>query len=87
MASKSYNLRILKDFPKEKLKKVKEILASYPHPRLVRHLTRKAMFMDKASWHKALKEASIEKLASLIRLASILSQTKVYLFWQRRPGS
>ena len=87
MASKSYNLRILKDFPKEKLEKVKEVLASYPHPRLVRHLTRKAMFMDKASWHKALKEASIEKLASLIRLASILSQTKVYLFWQRRTES
>ena len=83
MSSKTYNLKILKGFSKEELEKVKRVLASYPHPRLVRHLVKKTMFMNKDSWRKALEKADFEKLASLIRLVSILSQTKVYLFWQR----
>ena len=83
MSSKTYNLKILERFSKEELEKVKRVLASYPHPRLVRHIVKKTMFMNKDSWRKALEKADLEKLAGLIRLVSILSQTKVYLFWQR----
>ena len=83
MSSKTYNLEILSGLSEKELEEVREALASYPHPRLVRHLAGKSMFMDRASWRKILEKASMEKLASLIRLVSILSQTKVYLFWQR----
>ena len=87
MSSKSYNLKVLMGFSKKKLEKVREALASYPHPRLVRHLTGKATFMNKNSWRAELEKAGVERLASLIRHVSILSQTKVYLFWQKEPAS
>jgi len=87
MSSKSYNLKVLMGFSKKKLEKVREALASYPHPRLVRHLTGKAIFMNKDSWRAELEKAGVERLASLIRHISILSQTKVYLFWQKEPAS
>ena len=81
MSSKNYNLKKLKTLSKGKLKEIRTVLSSYPHPRLVRQLSSKSMFMNKSSWQKILENASLEKLASLIRLVSLLSQTKVYLFW------
>jgi len=87
MSSKSYNLKVLMGFSEKELEKVREALASYPHPRLVRHLTGKATFMNKNSWRAELEKAGVERLASLIRHVSILSQTKVYLFWQKEPAS
>ena len=87
MSSKSYNLKVLMGFSEKELEKVREALASYPHPRLVRHLAGKATFMNKGSWRAELERAGVERLASLIRHVSILSQTKVYLFWQREPAS
>jgi len=43
--------------------------------------------MNKDSWRAALEKAGVERLASLIRHVSILSQTKVYLFWQRKHSA
>ena len=82
MSSKNYNLKKLKTLSEKELKEIRTILSSYPHPRLVRQLNSKSMFMNRGSWQKILEKVSLEKLASLIRLVSLLSQTKVYLFWR-----
>ena len=50
-------LKVLMGFSEKGAGKVREALASYPHPRFVRHLTGKATFMNKDSWRAALEKA------------------------------
>ncbi len=39
-------------------------------------------FGKKEAYAESVKEASIEKLAHLIKICGFLMQTKAYLFWQ-----
>jgi hypothetical protein len=40
-------------------------------------------FGKKEAYTKAVRKASLEKLACLIKVCGFLMQTRVYLFWKR----
>jgi len=82
MASPSYNLSVLKKLSSKEKAKLRQILAEKPHPRLTRCLSTRKPFLSKNKYAEAVQNASLEKIAGLIRIVALLRQTKVYLFWR-----
>lgn len=84
LASESYNQKMLKKLKKPQLQKIKEILRAIKHPRLRRTFISKKLFPDNQTYKQAVEKASIKKLAKALRVLSILTQTKIYLFWKNK---
>jgi hypothetical protein len=61
-----------------------EALIKSSHPRLRKALSMKEPFGKTEEYRQKIREASIEKLAHLIKACGILLQTKTYLFWQKQ---
>jgi len=83
LASKKQNLRCLRKLSKEEMKRCKDILAKIRHPRLRRAAVSEKPYTNSATYRSALEKAGIEKIARMLRVLSILMQTKVYLLWKR----
>ena len=85
IVSRKYNLKKLMELPREDVSRIRKLFVDNPHPRLVKQAFHKRLFAGKRNYEEAVRKASLEKLASLIRTVGLLFQTKVYLFW-RNPN-
>ncbi|MEM1602827.1 MAG: ABC transporter ATP-binding protein [Candidatus Bathyarchaeia archaeon] len=83
LACRKYVLNKIRELDEGSIKVIKEEFMDFPHPRFIRILKPDKNFLSKRAYVEEVKSASAEKLARLIEVCSILSQTKVYLFWQR----
>jgi len=81
-SSLRYSQAILRRLDAQRLMKLKEILASIAHPRIRRVFLPSQPYTDAKLYLKILRDASLEKLAKALQVLSMLTQTKVYLFWQ-----
>ena len=85
IASESYNLRQLNNLGDDDMEKVREAIfgvSSHYFKRLSRGGAGRA-YVKKEEMRKWLWNQGRESLAKTIRILSILSETKVYLFWTR----
>jgi len=63
----------------------KGILANVRHSRLRRATVSEKPYTDDATYQSILEKAGVEKTAKMLRVLSVLMQTKVYLLWKRVP--
>ena len=86
LAFSKYNLEKLKSMNSKEIKECKEILTSVRNPRLKKFANSHATYGTTENYREAVREASLKKLARMLKALSFLAQMKVYLLW-RKPSS
>jgi len=81
LASTKQNIQQLKKMNRQELEKCRDILASVQSLRVRRSIVPEP-FVGAEAFKSALSKAKIEKIAQVLRVLSILTQTKVYLLWK-----
>ena len=71
----------------DNLEKMKKILAEISNPRLRRTLVPSEPYPKKKLYQETLRKIGRDKLAKMLRVLSILVQTKVYLFWEKQKSA
>ena len=84
LSSIKYINEKLMSLSEKEINEIKEALIKSSHPRLRKALSMKEPFGKTEEYRQKIREASIEKLAHLIKACGILLQTKTYLFWQKQ---
>jgi cell division protein FtsI/penicillin-binding protein 2 len=84
IGSQRYVISVLESLNEEQIKQLKTAFAASKHPRFKREVasSRHDPYGKTAGYIKYVQEADNLRLAKLIKILAILSQTKVYLFWQ-----
>jgi hypothetical protein len=84
LGSQKYVLSSLQNLSQEQLTQLKEVFVKNPHLRFKREIDalRHMPYGTAAVYAEGVRNASIERIAKLIKIVGMLLQTKVYLFWQ-----
>jgi ABC-type ATPase with predicted acetyltransferase domain len=82
LASEKGNQRLLKQMNEEQRRQVKQALLNVSSIFYRRLAGGKRMFLKREEFRNILENATIEKLAKMLRILGILMQTKVYLIWK-----
>jgi len=80
LSSEKYNMQTLRTNPTY-IEAIREILSSLHSPLLLKFADSHDPFGRKAEYQAMMRNASVEKLAKMLRTLAVLAQTKVYLFW------
>jgi ABC-type lipoprotein export system ATPase subunit len=80
LSSEKYNMQILLG-DGARVDVVREILTHVHTPLLLKFAGSHDPYGKEVKYKEMLEDASIEKLAKILRAVAILAQTKVYLFW------
>ena len=85
LGSERYVKGKLEDLNPAQLCKLKEAFIKNKHPRFKKEfaVSRHQPFGKTSDYVKCIKNADTLKIAKLVKLVGMLSQTKIYLFWQR----
>ncbi|MDD3949193.1 MAG: hypothetical protein PHT43_06995 [Anaerolineaceae bacterium] len=69
----------------KQLEVLKEAFAKCGHPRFKKEFAgnRQCPFGDLTGYRRCIMDADLSKLAKLVKIVGLLSQTKIYLFWSR----
>jgi len=81
LGSEKYVLNKLQTLSDEGLEKLREAFIKHCHTRFMKYFFPHLLFGHKKDYVEKIKKASLERLASLIKVCGFLMQTKVYLFW------
>jgi ABC-type lipoprotein export system ATPase subunit/GNAT superfamily N-acetyltransferase len=81
LGSEKYVLNKLQTLNHKDVAKIKEAFIKHSHARFMKYFFCHMPFGRKAAYAKAVIEASLERLAHLIKVCGFLMQTKIYLFW------
>ncbi|MEM2107956.1 MAG: GNAT family N-acetyltransferase [Candidatus Bathyarchaeia archaeon] len=81
LGSEKYVLSKLQALSCGELERVREAFMQQNHPRFMKNFACHKVFGSKKDYVDAVKAASVERLAHLIKVCGFLLQTKVYLFW------
>jgi hypothetical protein len=86
LGSESYVQRKLDELSLEQIGKLKLAIIKSQHPRFKKEfaVSRHQPFGKTSGYVSAVRNADCAKMAKLIKLAGMLLQTKVYLFWGSR---
>ena len=73
----------------EQLAGLKDKFVKNDHPRFRREFAanRHVPYGTSTAYAEGIRNASIEKVARLVKIAGMLLQTKVYLYWKKQQGS
>ncbi|MGD8506003.1 MAG: GNAT family N-acetyltransferase [Candidatus Bathyarchaeota archaeon] len=82
IGSTNYNLSVLRALSERQLLELRQVFAKNAHPRLMRYFSSSKVFGKRVEYVNAIVNASLERLAGLIKVVSLLCQVKVYLFWR-----
>lgn len=85
LASEKQNLHILKKLTQKELKNVKEALLSISSGYYKRLKGSHKAYVRKSEFKEFIENASLSRVAKVLRRLAVLSQTKVYLLW-RNPA-
>jgi GNAT superfamily N-acetyltransferase len=86
LGSEKYVLKKLQSLSEKELRTVREAFIKHNHARFMKYFFCHMPFGRKQAYAKAVMEASLEKIAHLIKVCGFLLQTKVYLFWKKSEG-
>ena len=81
LASKTHNLKRLREPSPENVDRTREILLDIPSVYYKRLSSRNKPYIQKAEMTERLSDQPREKLAHILHILSVLSETKVYLYW------
>jgi hypothetical protein len=81
LGSEKYVLNKLQTLNHKDIAKIKEAFIKHSHARFMKYFFCHMPFGRKEAYAKAVIEASLERLAHLIKVCGFLMQTKIYLFW------
>ena len=86
LGSERYVTGKLENLNPEQICKLKEAFIKNKHPRFKKEFagSRHQPFGKSSDYIQSVREADIVKIGKLIKMAGMLSQTKVYLFWENR---
>ena len=84
LGSEHYAREKLEGLSLEQVSKLKEAFIKNKHPRFKKEfaISRHQPFGKTSDYVKSIQNVDLPKIAKLIKLVGLLSQTKVYLFWQ-----
>ena len=82
LASEKGNQRLLKQMNEEQRRQVKQTLLNVSSIFYKRLAGGKRMFLKREEFKEILENTTVEKMAKMLRILSILMQTKVYLIWK-----
>jgi GNAT superfamily N-acetyltransferase len=82
LGSTNYVSKMLQALTEEEGEKIRQALAMQRHPRFLKSFSNDLPFGTRDAYQKEVANASLEKLAGLIKICAFLMQTKVYLFWR-----
>jgi ABC-type ATPase with predicted acetyltransferase domain len=82
LASKQMNQQKLESVNLKQVAEVKQALLSVSNIYYKRLASAGQAFLTRADFEKTLKSTTLEKLAQMLSALSVLTQTKVYLFWK-----
>jgi ABC-type transport system involved in cytochrome c biogenesis ATPase subunit len=70
----------------EQIGELKEAFIKHGHPRFRKEIaaTRHMLYGTAAVYAEGVRNASLDRVAKLVRIVGMLLQTKVYLFWSKR---
>ncbi|MGD0495558.1 MAG: hypothetical protein ABSB28_05905 [Candidatus Bathyarchaeia archaeon] len=83
LGSTNYLSKTLQALKEDGVAKIREALAAQRHPRFLKSFSNDLPFGTREAYQKEIGNASLKKLASLIKICGFLMQTKVYLFWKK----
>lgn len=85
LGSERYVTGKLEILSSQQLRKLKETFTKCGHPRFKKEFEagRRQPFGKTADYIESVRHADNEKMAKLIKVAGMLQQTKVYLFWKK----
>ncbi|MEN3017262.1 MAG: hypothetical protein ABC585_07765 [Candidatus Methanosuratincola petrocarbonis] len=83
LGSEKYVYGKLQSLSPEQIKLIREAFVKNCHARFMKYFFCHVPFRRKQAYAKAVIEASLERLAHLIKVCSFLLQAKFYLFWFR----
>jgi len=87
LGSTKYVLKKLQSLKTAGLDRVREAFIKNKQPRFMKYFFTKMPYGKTKLYDKKIREASLEKLAHLIKVCGLLLQTKVYLFWKYKLSS
>jgi len=82
LASKQMNMQTLEGMNQKQVAQVKQALLSVSNIYYKRLASSGQAFLIRKDFEKTLKTATLQKLAQMLSTLSVLTQTKVYLFWK-----
>ena len=86
LSSRDYVLNKLRTLSEEHLTQMREAFVKHSHPRFLKSFAYNLPFGAKDSYKRQMANASLDKLANLVKICGFLTQIKVYLFWSlKRP--
>jgi ABC-type ATPase with predicted acetyltransferase domain len=83
LGSTDYVFHMMRSLREEELTKIKEVLIKNNHTRFMKSFSYHLPFGSKEAYKKEIANASLEKIAHLVKICGFLMQTKIYLFWRR----
>jgi ABC-type transport system involved in cytochrome c biogenesis ATPase subunit/GNAT superfamily N-acetyltransferase len=83
LGSERYVAGKLGNLTPQQVEKLKEAFAKCAHPRFKKEfaVSRHRPFGNTADYLRCVEDADLSKLAKLVKLVGLLSQSKIYLFW------
>ena len=81
LSSRDYVLGKLRTLSEEHLAQIRETFVKHSHPRFLKSFAYNLPFGAKDSYKRQMANASLGKLANLVKICGFLTQIKVYLFW------
>jgi len=82
LASKQMNLQMLEAMNQKQVAEVKQPLLCVSNIYYKRLASAGPAFLKRTDFEKTLKSTTLQKLAQMLSALSVLTQTKVYLFWE-----
>lgn len=82
LASKQMNQQVLEGMNRKQVEQVKQTLLSVSNIYYKRLASAGKAFLTRIDFEITLKSATLQKLAQMLSALSVLTQTKVYLFWK-----
>jgi len=83
LGSRNYVLQKLQAHNIDDLERVREAFVKADHPRFSKFFSSGLPFGHMGDYEKKVNAATLEQLASLIKIYGFLMQTKIYMFWKK----
>jgi len=87
LGSTTYVLKKLQRMKGKQLNLLRQAFIQHNHQRFQKEFSPHQPYGKKKKYKTGVEKANLEKLAKLIKICSMLLQTKVYLFWESSCGS
>jgi ABC-type lipoprotein export system ATPase subunit len=84
LGSQQYVLNKLRSLGEKRLSDIRQVFRKNVHPKFMKEFFSHEPYGRRELYKQKVETATLEKLAKLIHVTTLLLQTKVYLFWEKK---